>query len=61
MNSWTENRKTDWKSEPYPGGYVDGEYNGQPPAPWEIPVSLPEPFSEKKYEIRKGKNFSNFH
>jgi len=52
IDTWTENRETSWKHEPYHGGPVDGEFNGQPPAPWDIPVTIPAPFTEQVYHIR---------
>ncbi|KAJ8035513.1 Protein SSUH2-like [Holothuria leucospilota] len=36
LETFTEERRTCWKHEPYYGGYVDGQNNGQTPAVWDI-------------------------
>jgi len=38
LESFSESRITQYETEPYRGGPIDGPQNGQPPAPWDIPI-----------------------
>ncbi|XP_065910821.1 protein SSUH2 homolog [Dysidea avara] len=49
LETFTEQRKAGWSSEPYNGLPIDGPENGPAPLPWDIVVSPPEMFKDNKY------------
>jgi hypothetical protein len=51
LDSYGEKRTTEWRSEPFVGQVIDGPMNGRAPAPWEIFVQPPPPFTERKMEM----------
>jgi len=49
--SFTESRKTKWKTEPYKSGNIDGPENGPAPPPWSIVVNHKGMFNEGKEKV----------
>ncbi|XP_004559053.2 protein SSUH2 homolog isoform X1 [Maylandia zebra] len=52
LETYTETRASAWQFEPYNGQTVDGPQYGMSPAPWDIPVSLPQRYTDKVEKIR---------
>uniref|UniRef100_I3KQH8 Protein SSUH2 homolog n=1 Tax=Oreochromis niloticus TaxID=8128 RepID=I3KQH8_ORENI len=52
LETYTETRTSAWQFEPYNGQTVDGPQYGMSPAPWDIPVSLPQRYTDKVEKIR---------
>ncbi|KAM4741011.1 protein SSUH2 homolog [Anableps anableps] len=52
LETYTETRTSAWQFEPYNGQTVDGPQYGMSPPPWDIPVSLPQMYSNKVEKIR---------
>uniref|UniRef100_A0A3Q4GMF0 Protein SSUH2 homolog n=1 Tax=Neolamprologus brichardi TaxID=32507 RepID=A0A3Q4GMF0_NEOBR len=52
LETYTETRASAWQFEPYNGQTVDGPQYGMSPAPWDIPVSLPQRYADKVEKIR---------
>ncbi|XP_059800394.1 protein SSUH2 homolog [Hypanus sabinus] len=52
LQSFTESRSPEWKSEPYTGQTIDSSGFGNPPPPWEVPVDIPEMFEKKKKKVQ---------
>lgn len=52
LETYTETRTSSWQFEPYNGQPVDGPQYGMSPPPWEIPMVLPERFSDRVEKIR---------
>ncbi|XP_072928592.1 protein SSUH2 homolog [Hemitrygon akajei] len=52
LQSFTESRSPEWKSEPYAGQTIDSSGFGNPPPPWEVPVDIPEMFEKKKKKVQ---------
>ncbi|KAG7494434.1 SSUH2-like [Solea senegalensis] len=52
LETYTETRTSAWQYEPYNGQAVDGPQYGVPPAPWDVPVVLPQRFTDTVEKIR---------
>uniref|UniRef100_A0A3B3ZA20 Uncharacterized protein n=1 Tax=Periophthalmus magnuspinnatus TaxID=409849 RepID=A0A3B3ZA20_9GOBI len=52
LETYTETRTSAWQFEPYHGQAVDGPQFGVSPPPWDIPVSLPQRFSDMVVKVR---------
>ncbi|KAM7006339.1 protein SSUH2 homolog isoform 2-T2 [Tautogolabrus adspersus] len=52
LETYTETRTSSWQFEPYNGQPVDGPQYGVSPAPWDIPVVLPERFTDRVEQFR---------
>ncbi|KAM9409642.1 protein SSUH2 homolog [Pholidichthys leucotaenia] len=52
LETYTETRTSTWQFESYNNQMVDGPQNGMSPPPWDIPVSLPERYTDKVEKIR---------
>ncbi|XP_067855071.1 protein SSUH2 homolog isoform X2 [Heptranchias perlo] len=52
LESFTESRSPEWKSEPYHGQTVDNYGFGPPPPPWEVMVDIPTMFEKNKKKIQ---------
>ncbi|XP_053234088.1 protein SSUH2 homolog isoform X1 [Podarcis raffonei] len=52
LETFTESRSSEWKTEPYGGGAVDSYLRGTPPLPWDMRADSPGMFREKTQRIR---------
>ncbi|XP_076003180.1 protein SSUH2 homolog isoform X2 [Genypterus blacodes] len=52
LETYTETRTSTWEFEPYHGQPVDGPQYGMSPPPWDIPVNLPQRFTDMVEKIR---------
>uniref|UniRef100_UPI0037E7FC9A protein SSUH2 homolog n=1 Tax=Semicossyphus pulcher TaxID=241346 RepID=UPI0037E7FC9A len=52
LETYTETRTSSWQYESYTGQPVDGPQFGVSPPPWDIPVVLPERFTERVEKLR---------
>uniref|UniRef100_A0A665TSG9 Ssu-2 homolog n=1 Tax=Echeneis naucrates TaxID=173247 RepID=A0A665TSG9_ECHNA len=49
LETYTESRTSTWKFEPY---NVDGPEYGTPPPPWDVPVTLPDIYTDVVMKVR---------
>ncbi|XP_029358142.1 protein SSUH2 homolog [Echeneis naucrates] len=52
LETYTESRTSTWKFEPYNGQAVDGPEYGTPPPPWDVPVTLPDIYTDVVMKVR---------
>ncbi|KAJ0068281.1 hypothetical protein NL108_004636, partial [Boleophthalmus pectinirostris] len=52
LETYTETRTSAWKFEAYSGQPVDGPQYGVSPPPWDIPVALPQRFTDLVAKVR---------
>ncbi|XP_078399929.1 protein SSUH2 homolog isoform X2 [Cetorhinus maximus] len=52
LESFTESRSPEWKSEPYRNQIIDNCGFGPPPPPWEVAVDIPKMFEKSKKKIQ---------
>ncbi|GCC37080.1 protein SSUH2 homolog [Chiloscyllium punctatum] len=52
LESFTESRSPEWKSEPYYRQIVDNYGYVVPPPPWEVPVDIPKMFEKNKKKVQ---------
>ncbi|KAF7653065.1 hypothetical protein LDENG_00087830 [Lucifuga dentata] len=52
LETCTETRTSAWQFEPYHGQAVDGPQYGMSPPPWDVPVSLPQRFTDVVEKVR---------
>ncbi|XP_078065528.1 protein SSUH2 homolog isoform X2 [Mustelus asterias] len=52
LESFTESRKPEWKSEPYHNQIIDSYGFGAPPPPWEVAVDIPQMFEKNKKKVQ---------
>ncbi|XP_038666699.1 protein SSUH2 homolog isoform X1 [Scyliorhinus canicula] len=51
LESFTESRSPEWKSEPYQNQIIDN-YGYPPPPPWEVAVDVPKMFEKNKKKVK---------
>ncbi|KAE8298912.1 Protein SSUH2-like protein ssu-2-like protein [Larimichthys crocea] len=47
LETYTETRTSGWQFEPFRGQMVDGPQYGASPPPWDVPVSLPQRYTDR--------------
>ncbi|XP_067907542.1 protein SSUH2 homolog [Heterodontus francisci] len=52
LDTFTESRSPEWKSEPYHSQIVDNYSFGPPPPPWEVAVDIPKMFEKSKKKVQ---------
>ncbi|KAM3620735.1 uncharacterized protein V6R79_001306 [Siganus canaliculatus] len=52
LETYTETRTSSWKFESYSGQPVDGAQFGVSPLPWDIPMMLPQRFTDHTEKVR---------
>ncbi|XP_022597793.1 protein SSUH2 homolog [Seriola dumerili] len=52
LETYTETRTSAWQFEPYNGQVVDGPQYGMSPPPWDVPVTLPQRYTDVVEKIR---------
>ncbi|KAF0034716.1 hypothetical protein F2P81_012474 [Scophthalmus maximus] len=52
LETYTETRTSTWQFESYNGQMVDGPQYGMCPAPWDIPVTLPQRYTDMVEKVR---------
>ncbi|XP_029908425.1 protein SSUH2 homolog isoform X2 [Myripristis murdjan] len=52
LETFTESRSSAWEFEPYNGQAVDGPQFGASPPPWEVPVTMPQLFTDRVEKVR---------
>ncbi|XP_071350637.1 protein SSUH2 homolog [Trachinotus anak] len=52
LETYTETRTSAWQFESYNGQMVDGPENGMSPPPWDIPVALPQRYTNMVQKVR---------
>ncbi|XP_023249036.1 protein SSUH2 homolog [Seriola lalandi dorsalis] len=52
LETYTETRTSAWQFEPYNGQVVDGPQYGMSPPPWDVPVTLPQRYTDVVENIR---------
>ncbi|XP_075951959.1 protein SSUH2 homolog isoform X3 [Anarhichas minor] len=51
LETYTETRTSTWQFEPYNGQAVDGPQYGMSPPPWDIPMVLPQRYSDRVEKV----------
>ncbi|KAI9540609.1 hypothetical protein NQZ68_038982 [Dissostichus eleginoides] len=52
LETYTETRTSAWEFEPFTGQVVDGPQYGASPPPWDIPLMLPQRYSDRVEKTR---------
>ncbi|XP_035517735.1 protein SSUH2 homolog isoform X1 [Morone saxatilis] len=52
LETYTETRTSGWQFEAYNGQPVDGPQYGMSPPPWDIPITLPQRYTNKVEKVR---------
>nr|XP_019961860.1 PREDICTED: protein SSUH2 homolog isoform X2 [Paralichthys olivaceus] len=52
LETYTETRTSAWQFEPYNGQMVDGPQYGMCPQPWDVPVTLPQRYTDMVEKVR---------
>ncbi|XP_029006608.1 protein SSUH2 homolog [Betta splendens] len=52
LETYTETRTSAWQFEPYNGQTVDGPQSGTSPPPWDVPVPVPQRYSDVVEQVR---------
>ena len=51
LETFCEGRTTARTEIPFPGGVIDGPFNGPPPMPWDIPCAPAQHFADQVYKL----------